>query len=687
MGCIMYNSTLFIADDSKTVLKAYKYIFDKKEIEGYFKLKIFNDGLYLLNYFKREYEHKNKVPLCILDMKMPLMDGMTTASEIRKIDSDVIIIIVTGQEDITIDDIREHLKQDIYYIKKPFNEEELYCLVDSLMKGWNKNQEIRRYKEHLEEVVADRTAELIMVNEQLRAKIAEQKLIEQALTRMAKAIEHSGDIIIITDIKGNIQYVNPAFTVITGYQRDEVIGRTPALFKSGKHDEIFYKNLWHTITEGKVWTGHFINRKKDGTFYEVEASISPIRDKEGYITNYVAVKRDVTDKIKLEKQLSQVQKMEALGTLAGGIAHDFNNILSGIIGYTELSINEVTSGTDVHMFLKQVLKASLRARELVKQILTFSRQTEQERKPLEINLIVKEVLKLLRPSLPSNIEIRENIQYTSGKILADPTQVHQVLMNLCTNAFHAMKEHGGILEIILTDIHIDTDNIDLYKDLKQGHYIKLSVCDTGHGMTREILERIFDPYFTTKGQGEGTGLGLSVVHGIIKSYNGEIKVFSEPGKGSTFDVYLPEITAEAVEEEILEPVQGGKEKILIVDDDEDLAIMLQSILNRQGYEVIVSTDGLEALNIFRANPDIDLVITDQAMPNITGTQLAQEIYSISPSVPVILCTGFTEELNIEKVTYPGIKKFFIKPFTIRNIAEGIREVFYDMGDKKSSPFH
>ncbi|MEQ8170672.1 MAG: PAS domain S-box protein, partial [Candidatus Eremiobacterota bacterium] len=381
----MYNSTLFIADDSKTVLKAYKYIFDKKEIEGYFKLKIFNDGLYLLNYFKREYENKSKVPLCILDMKMPLMDGMTTASEIRKIDPDVIIIIVTGQEDITIDDIREHLKQDIYYIKKPFNEEELYCLVDSLIKGWNKNQEIRRYKEHLEEVVADRTAELVMVNEQLRSKIAEQKLIEQALTRMAKAIEHSGDIIIITDIKGNIQYVNPAFTVITGYQRDEVIGRTPSLFKSGKHDGTFYKNMWHTITEGKIWNGHFINRKKDGTFYEVEACISPIRDKEGCITNYVAVKRDVTDKIKLEKQLSQVQKMEALGTLAGGIAHDFNNILSGIIGYTELSLNEVTSGTDVHIFLKQVLKASLRARELVKQILTFSRQTEQERNPLEIS--------------------------------------------------------------------------------------------------------------------------------------------------------------------------------------------------------------------------------------------------------------------------------------------------------------
>ena len=683
MGCIMYNSTLFIADDSRSVLKAYKYIFDKKETKGCFKLKIFNDGLYLLNYFKHEYEKKNKVPLCILDMKMPLMDGMTTGSEIRKIDSEVIIIIVTGQEDITIDDIREHLKQDIYYIKKPFNEEELYCLVDSLIKGWNKNQEIKEYKEHLEEVVADRTAELIMVNEQLRSKIAEQKLIEQALTRMAKAIEHSGDIIIITDFTGNIQYVNPAFTVITGYKKDEVIGKKPSLFKSGKHDETFYKDMWHTITEGKVWTGHFVNRKKDGNLYEVDASISPIRDKEGHITNYVAVKRDVTDRIKLEKQLSQLQKMEALGTLAGGIAHDFNNILSGIIGYTELSLNEISEKMEVHMFLKQVLKASLRARELVKQILTFSRQTEYERKPLDVNLIVKEVLKLLKPSIPSTIEIRENIQCISGKILADSTQIHQVLMNLCTNAFHAMKEHGGILEIILTDIDINMDNIDLYRDIKKGHYIKLSVSDTGHGMTREIMERIFDPYFTTKGQAEGTGLGLSVVHGIVKSYNGEIKVFSEPGKGSTFDIYLPDIDVETGEEETSKSVPRGKEKVLIVDDEEDLAIMMQSILNRQGYDVIVSTDSVEALRIFRENPDIDLVITDQAMPKITGTQLAQEIYSISPSVPVILCTGFTEELNIEKVTYPGIRKFFIKPFTIRNIAEGIREVLNDMGDEKT----
>jgi len=686
MGCIMYNRNLFIADDSRSVLKAYKHIFDKKKTEGYFKLKIFNDGFYLLNYFKREYEKKNKVPLCILDMKMPLMDGMTTASEIRKIDPDVIIIIVTGQEDITIDDIREHLKQDIYYIRKPFNEEELYCLVDSLMKGWNKNQEIKKYKEQLEEVVADRTAELMMVNEQLRARIAEQKLIEQALSRMAKAIEHSGDIIIITDTKGNIQYVNPAFTVITGYKRDEVIGKKTSIFKSGKHDQAFYKNMWHTITEGKVWTGHFVNRKKDGTFYEAEASISPIRNKEGYITNYVAVKRDVTDKIKLEKQLSQVQKMEALGTLAGGIAHDFNNILSGIIGYTELSLNETSEKTDVHMFLKQVLKAGLRARELVKQILTFSRQTEHERKPLEISLIVKEVLKLLKPSLPSTVEIRENIQYMSGKILADPTQIHQVLMNLCTNAFHAMKSHGGILEVTLTDIDINADNIDLYKDIKEGHYIKLSVSDTGQGMTREILERIFDPYFTTKGQGEGTGLGLSVVHGIVKSYNGEIKVFSEPGKGSTFDIYLPEVDAETSKEETLEPVPGGKEKILIVDDDEDLAIMLQSILNRQGYDVIVSTDGREALKVFRNHRDIDLVITDQAMPEITGTQLAQEIYGISPSVPVILCTGFTEDLHLEPVTYPGIRKFFLKPFTIRNIAEGIREVLNESGYDRPSSF-
>ncbi|MEQ8187975.1 MAG: response regulator [Candidatus Eremiobacterota bacterium] len=682
----MYNRNLFIADDSRSVLKAYKNIFDKQKTEGYFKLKIFNDGFYLLNYFKREYEKKNKVPLCILDMKMPLMDGMTTASEIRKIDPDVIIIIVTGQEDITINDIREHLKQDIYYIRKPFNEEELYCLVDSLMKGWNKNQEIKKYKEQLEEVVADRTAELMMVNEQLRSRIAEQKLIEQALSRMAKAIEHSGDIIIITDTKGNIQYVNPAFTVITGYRRDEVIGKKTSIFKSGKHDRAFYKHMWHTITEGKVWTGHFVNRKKDGTFYEAEASISPIKNKEGYITNYVAVKRDVTDKLKLEKQLSRVQKMEALGTLAGGIAHDFNNILSGIIGYTELSLNETSENTDVHMFLKQVLKAGLRARELVKQILTFSRQAEHERKPLEIGLIVKEVLKLLKPSLPSTVEIRENIQYTSGKILADPTQIHQVLMNLCTNAFHAMKSHGGMLEVTLTDIDINADNIDLHKDIKEGHYIKLSVSDTGHGMTREILERIFDPYFTTKGQGEGTGLGLSVVHGIVKSYNGEIKVFSEPGKGSTFDIYLPEVDAETAKEETPEPVPGGKEKILIVDDDEDLAIMLQSILNRQGYDVIVSTDGREALKVFRNHRDIDLVITDQAMPEITGTQLAQEIYGISPSVPVILCTGFTEDLHLEPVTYPGIRKFFLKPFTIRNIAEGIREVLNDSGDAPPSSF-
>ena len=506
--------------------------------------------------------------------------------------------------------------------------------------------------------------------------ITERKLAEKERVRLATAIEQAAGSIIITQNDGTIQYVNPAFERISGYSREEAIGKNPRILKSGKQDKAFYKEMWDTLTRGEVWTGHFINKKKDGGLYECDTTISPIRDESGAIINYVFVGRDVTHIVRLEKQLRQAQKMEAIGTLAGGIAHDFNNILTVIIGYAEILLDGVSGDDSMRVDLEEVLKAGFRARGLVEQILTFSRQTEQERRPLQIAPIVKETLKLLRASIPKTVEIRENIAPESGMVLADPTQILQVLMNLCTNSAHAMRERGGRLEVGLMDVDLDYETVAQYPDLSPGPYSRLTVSDTGHGMDRTVKERIFDPFFTTKGPGEGTGLGLATVYGIVKSHRGEITVYSEPGKGTTFHVFLPKVEVELIPStEPLVPLSQGKERILFVDDEEAVVQIGRKMLERLGYEVITSTDGSEALEIFRSQPEqFDLVITDQTMPNITGAELAQELMRIQPDIPVILCSGFSELMDQEKAKAIGIREFVMKPIITRDIGETIRKV-------------
>ena len=506
--------------------------------------------------------------------------------------------------------------------------------------------------------------------------ITERKLAEKERVRLATAIEQAAGSIIITQSDSTIQYVNPAFERISGYSREEVIGKNPRILSSGKQDKAFYKEILDTLARGQIWAGRLINKKKDGNLYECDTTISPIRDESGTIINYVYVGRDVTHIVRLEKQLRQAQKMEAIGTLAGGIAHDFNNILTIIIGYAEILLDGVSGDDAMREDLEEVLKAGYRARGLVEQILTFSRQTDQERRPLQIAPIVKEALKLLRASIPKTVEIRENIVPESGMILADPTQIHQVLMNLCTNSAHAMREKGGRLEVGLIDVDLDYETAAQYPDLSPGPYLRLTVSDTGHGMDRTVRERIFDPFFTTKGPGEGTGLGLAMVYGIVKSHRGEITVYSEPGKGTTFHVFLPKVEVESIPSpEPLVPLYQGKERILFVDDEEAVVQMGRKMLERLGYEVIISTDGREALEIFRSQPEqIDLVITDQTMPNITGAELARELMGIRPDIPIILCTGFSEVISVEEAKALGIREFVMKPFATREIAEITRHV-------------
>jgi CheY-like chemotaxis protein/two-component sensor histidine kinase len=372
--------------------------------------------------------------------------------------------------------------------------------------------------------------------------------------------------------------------------------------------------------------------------------------------------------------------MEAIGTLAGGIAHDFNNILAAMVGYADLALDDAPEGTVARSNLEQVLIAGSRAKELVRQILTFSRKTGQEQKPMEIAPIVKEALKMLRSSIPTTIEIRQNIQADSSVIMANPTEIHQILVNLCTNAAHAMGENGGLLEVSLTDVVIEPAIVTDFGTLQEGSYLKLSVKDTGCGMDREVMGRIFEPFFTTKTVEKGTGMGLSVVHGIIESYGGLITVDSKPGKGTTFNIFFPRIENSIVQpSEPSEIVHGQGELILLVDDEKPVVDMMTQMLERLGYTVVAETSSTDALKTFQAEPDkFDLVITDYAMPNMTGKQLAKELVSIRPDIPIILCTGFSEDIDSEEARSVGIKEFVTKPIARENIALIIRNVL----DKK-----
>jgi PAS domain S-box-containing protein len=401
------------------------------------------------------------------------------------------------------------------------------------------------------------------------------------------------------------------------------------------------------------------------------------------VMEYQAIGRDITEqktaqdeRTRLERQLYQAQKIEAIGTLAGGIAHDFNNILSAVIGHSELALLYLPKQSQAKQNLKKILNSAYRARKLVNLIQTISLESEVEPKPVQIHLIVKEALKLLRASLPATIDIHQNLATESDTVLCDPGHIHQILMNLCTNAHHAMKENGGTLSISLAPEDIDFHKAEKQPDLHPGAYVKLTVSDTGHGVDRSLLERIFDPYFTTKDINMGTGLGLAVVHGIVKSYGGKIQVSSAPGKGTTFAIFFPRIIDDSEEEsEEIMDFPEGHERILFVDDEQMLVDLGREMLGKLSYQVESTTSPMRALEIFRRQPNrFDLVITDMTMPQMTGDVLAVKIMQIRPEIPIILCTGYNESITKKKAKELGIKAFEMKPLVMRKLAGTIRNV-------------
>jgi len=492
-----------------------------------------------------------------------------------------------------------------------------------------------------------------------------------------------------------VQFFNSMVEPMTGYRETELTGNfiCPVAFKILSEDrERIVAAVQKAIAEKKPFDVEYgFSHKSEGIKYfhergrpAFDESGSPLYI-DGVIFDVTENKEAVNKHQELEKQLRQAQKLEALGALAGGITHDFNNILASIYGYSQLALLELPDDSKVRIYLKDMHDAANRARELVKQILTFSRQEAQTQSPVEVGIIVKEALKLLRASIPATIEIRQNIDRNCGSVMANPTQIHQILMNLCTNAYHAMRETGGILNVFLTPENMAGGEVINGIAFTAGPYLHLEVTDTGQGMDGEMLDRIFEPYFTTKSRGEGTGMGLSVVHGIVKSQGGHITVNSEPGKGASFHIYWPAIERSETpkESEFMESLPEGHETILLLDDEEPTLLVEAAILKRLGYRVHSFSNPHLALASFREKADMfDLVVTDMTMPDMTGVDLFKEIKAIRPDIPVILCTGYSEFISEEEAQKMGIGAFIMKPIQIKKFAADLRSLLDGNREKR-----
>jgi PAS domain S-box-containing protein len=521
---------------------------------------------------------------------------------------------------------------------------------------------------------------IVIMNEVTERKRSE-KTLKETNKFLRNILDSSSSISIMsTDLDQNILFWNKGAENIFGYKSEEIVGiKKSDILYPGEEEKALVEDIRLLIRQNKkAITCEIREVAKDGRKLWINLNLTPRFDEKGNVIGILGIGEDITERKRLEDQLGQDEKMKAIGTLAGGIAHDFNNILAAIIGYTEIAALQIPEESKAKESLKEVLNAGRRARDLVKQILAFSRKGEQERIPMQIGPVVKEALRLLRSSLPTTIEIRQNIESETGIVEADPTQIHQILMNLCANASQAMGEEGGILEVAIENVELGgLDSESGHFDIPPGNYLRLTVSDTGQGMPPKVLERIFEPYYTTKERGEGTGLGLSVVHGIVKNYGGTVTAYSEPGKGSTFHVYFPVIEQkrEVLETDESGPIPTGNESILFIDDEPPLVDLGKQMLGRLGYKVSTRTSSLEALELFKVKPDqFDLVITDMTMPNMTGEKLARNLMKIRSDILVIICTGYSEFISEEKANKIGIRAFIMKPLVMRDLANTVRKV-------------
>ncbi|MBW2109980.1 MAG: response regulator, partial [Deltaproteobacteria bacterium] len=593
----------------------------------------------------------------LLDIKMPGMDGYEVCNRLKEDEQTkhIPVIMISAIKTESEDLVKGLESGADAYLAKPIDEYVLTAQVKTALRVKRAEDMLRDQKDLLEEMVRERT-----------------RALRESEERM-KAILRASPVGIGLFMNRELQWGNETLHRMLGYEDGSLSGQNARIFYAD--DEEFDRvGQEHIPVVEKNGIGEIETRwmRKDGTTFDCRIRSCSFHPR-GPIKGYIVTVGDISESKRLEAQLQQAQKMEAIGTLAGGIAHDFNNILGAIIGYAELAKMKAPPESDVVADLNQVIKSGNRAADLVHQILTVSRRHKKKRQPMQLKYIVKEALKMLKATLPSTIEIREDSWKDAGAINADPAQMHQVIMNLCTNAGQAMQQNGGVLEVRIGNMEVGAEDPgSRYLDLPPGSYLRLTVKDTGYGIPRHIMDKIFDPYFTTKDVGEGTGLGLSVAQGIVKAHGGTITAYSEPGQGTTFNVYLPimDEAEKAEKEESKEPLPTGSERILFIDDEQALVEIGSQMLERLGYEVVSKKSSVQALELFRAEPDkFDLVITDMTMPHMTGDKLAQELMKIRPDIPIILCTGHSRLVSEKKAKEMGIRELVFKPLVMRNLAE------------------
>jgi two-component system cell cycle sensor histidine kinase/response regulator CckA len=583
----------------------------------------------------------------------------------------------------TLDETRGHI---LRYVPDKLSNQALIAIEELKSTGWTKPIESQRLTKDgrlLDVLISaagirdqDNKVTSLVVN---LHDITPLKQAEARQRRMATALEQAAEAVFITGLDGGILHVNPAFEKITGYTRKEVIGENPRILKSGYHDDAFYRNLWETITSGEVWSGRLVNRSKAGKLFHEEATISPVRDPNGAIVNFVAVKRDVSKEIHLEERLRRSEKMEAIGTMAGGIAHDFNNILGAITGYSELALDGFErDGKQAANDLRQVLSAAERAKVLIRQILTFSREVEPDLKPLDLNSVVEQSLAILEHTLPKMIEIRIENCEGSPHILGDCGQLEQVLLNLAANARDAMDETGTLV-IRTSEEYLDSEYCRMEKGMKPGRYGKLTVSDTGCGMKEEIRQRIFEPFFTTKETGKGTGLGLSMVFGIVKAHGGHIRCKSRPGHGASFKMYFPALEqpgqTESVRRPAIEELPTGTETVLLIDDENQLREMTGRILEDRGFLVRQAANGEQGLKSYKEAPEaIDLIVLDLSMPGMGGQECLKRLLEFDPGVRVIISSGYAANGTVSRTMEMGAAAFVPKPYNKTDLLAAVRRV-------------
>ncbi len=625
------------------------------------------------------------VDLIISDILMPVMDGFQLCRKVKTDESvrHIPFIIYTATYTGPQDEVFAMKIGADRFIQKPCEPEVFMKAVDELMaasgqnlsssepESLNEEETLKLYSERLV-----RKLEQKML--QLELELKRRQQAEEERARLMAAIEQAGEIVLITDTDGIIQYVNPVFETVTGYSYHEAIGQNPRmLLKSGKQDLAFYQDLWGTITAGKTWKGRIINKRKDGKHFIEAATISPVYDATGQVVNFVAVKRDITEQLKLEAQLAQAQKIETVGQLVSGVAHDYNNMLSVILGYTELALIKVTPDDPLRADLQQILKAAKRSIDITQQLLIFARKQAVLPQVLDLNQAVEGAHKMLRQLAGENIDLVWLPATDLWPLKIDPSQVDQILVNLCVNARDAIADVGKIT-IETGNVTIDETYSTLHPDAVPGDFIKLTISDDGCGMDKETQEKIFEPFFTTKKEGEGTGLGLATCYGIVKQNEGFISVYSEPGQGTVFKVYLPRYVGEGSHtgaENMVEIPSGRGETILVVEDDFFMLKLTERILDGLGYKVLTAKNPEEARSLTKENyGEIRLLITDIVMPEMNGRDLANQVNALSPRIKTLFMSGYTAKMIARKGVLEEGSHFIQKPFLRKDLAVKVRKV-------------